>query len=305
MSDQLGPISYGPDAGRERPHVSHAELSASIPRRRPSISTPKSSGSWDEAYQNGQARDRGQSGQARANRPGPAQIRDARCRRRQAHPGRRPSWISPRWAICWRRNRPRRCKDEEKQEQEAIGGLRYRPGRSTSGICEMRDETRSCCMRMVLALSGRPGSGRGLSRANGVARADAVEIVRYENQHSRHMWSRPVSDGQAGLAVVFQGTRTCTTTPGPRPPRAPGLQLKVEATAGGSSTFRPGRVPAVANPSFDPARENVEVYAGDFTVFLPIEQSLSASPRAMPPSRSNSRASPARASCACLLSTRP
>ncbi len=156
---------------------------------------------------------------------------------------------------------------------------------------------------MGLVLSLVPGLARGEPVARPGGKADAVEIVRYENQRSSARLEPARLSGRPGLAVVFQGTEDLHYYARAETAPAPGLQLKVEATAGGikfgEAVFPPWQT------FVDSAGKTVEVYVGDFRVFVPIRKPPvpAHSPRRR--SRCESTASRARASCACLPSTRP
>jgi thiol:disulfide interchange protein DsbD len=101
-------------------------------------------------------------------------------------------------------------------------------------------------------------------------RAGAVEIVRYEDQHSQaHVEPARLGD-RPGLAVIFHGTSDLHFYASDKTAPSPDLKLKVEA-ASDSLHFDPAVFPkwGVLN---DPAIGKVEVYAGDFNVFLPIQK---------------------------------
>lgn len=135
----------------------------------------------------------------------------------------------------------------------------------------MRVKTVLVICAMVAALSGRLGLAGDRAGANEAPqRAGAVEIVRYEDQHSRaHI--EPVRLGdKPGLAVVFEGTTDLHYYASDETSPAPGLKLKVEATSD-NLRFDQAVFPkwGILN---DAAIGKVEVYVGDFTVFLPIQK---------------------------------
>ncbi|OHB63023.1 MAG: hypothetical protein A2Y76_14415 [Planctomycetes bacterium RBG_13_60_9] len=78
-------------------------------------------------------------------------------------------------------------------------------------------------------------------------------------------------DGTPGLAVIFEGTQDLHYYARAETAPAPGLQLKVEATAPGIEFGEP------VFPEWelfdDPTGQKIEVYVGDFTVFVPIRES--------------------------------
>jgi thiol:disulfide interchange protein len=101
-----------------------------------------------------------------------------------------------------------------------------------------------------------------------VPQRDTTEMVRYEKEYSRARLEPARRDGQPGLAVIFAGTgdlhyyARAETAPGA------GLQLRVEAT---SASLRFGEAIFPAWKSFrDSTGHKVEVYAGDFTIFVPL-----------------------------------
>ncbi len=101
-----------------------------------------------------------------------------------------------------------------------------------------------------------------------------AELARYE-QESSSARIEPARVGlQDGIAVVFTGTHDLHYYASEKTAPAPGLELKVEAI---SEQFNFG---APVFPKWeiftDPFGAKVEVYAGDFSVFLPITELVSA-----------------------------
>jgi len=103
------------------------------------------------------------------------------------------------------------------------------------------------------------------------ARAEevAVELARSGQEHSTVRLEPARYDGKAGIAVVFKGTSdlhyyaTSDTAP------APGMQLKVEAKGEG---FEFGEAIFPKWGLFkDLLGQSVEVYVGDFSIFVPIK----------------------------------
>jgi thiol:disulfide interchange protein DsbD len=115
-----------------------------------------------------------------------------------------------------------------------------------------------------------PGLARGGQSASPTGSADASRIVRYENEHSDARLEPARVDGQSGLAVVFQGTKDLHYYARAQTAPSPGLQLKVEASSSGIEFGKP------VFPSWrtfvDSTGKTVEVYAGDFRVFVPIRK---------------------------------
>ncbi|MBN2131379.1 MAG: thioredoxin family protein [Sedimentisphaerales bacterium] len=99
---------------------------------------------------------------------------------------------------------------------------------------------------------------------------DGVEIVRYEDESSRAHLAGARRDGRPGVAVVFEGTDDLHYYARPETAPAPGLHLQVEARADGidfgKAVFGPWKM------FNDPALGKVEVYVGDFTVFVPFAE---------------------------------
>jgi hypothetical protein len=99
---------------------------------------------------------------------------------------------------------------------------------------------------------------------------NAVEIVRYEDEHSHASLEPARLDGKPGLAVIFKGTDDLHYYARAETAPAAGMQLKVAATSD-RITFGDTVLPAW-NIFTDPAGQKVEVYAGDFTVFVPLRE---------------------------------
>jgi thiol:disulfide interchange protein len=102
-------------------------------------------------------------------------------------------------------------------------------------------------------------------------KANRLDIVRYEAEYSNVTVEPVRRDGRPGLAVVFHGTNDLHYYARAETAPTPGLQLKVEAQSAGIQ-FGPAVFPAWQTIR-DPAGRKVEVYEGDFTVFLPLIES--------------------------------
>jgi len=99
------------------------------------------------------------------------------------------------------------------------------------------------------------------------AQIQAKEIARYESEFSRAYVAAVVVDGKAGLAVVFEGTDDLHFYANPKTVPAPGFELKVSARAEGITFGEP--VFSKWEMFDDPAVGKIEVFVGDFTVFIP------------------------------------
>ena len=99
-------------------------------------------------------------------------------------------------------------------------------------------------------------------------RADATRIVQHEDEVSYVHLKPARRDDQPGLAVVFEGTDDLHYYARSETAPAPGLQLKVSAEADGIEFGE------AIFPDWEPFRDalgqDVEVYVGDFVVFVPI-----------------------------------
>lgn len=96
----------------------------------------------------------------------------------------------------------------------------------------------------------------------------AVELARDQNESSSVHIEPARLNEQAGLAVIFTGTHDLHYYANPETATAPGFELKVSA---GSDDFEFGDAVFPKWEIFnDPTGSKVEVYAGDFTVFVPI-----------------------------------
>ena len=98
--------------------------------------------------------------------------------------------------------------------------------------------------------------------------AAGTEMARHEQEFSSARIEPARMDRQAGIAILFTGTHDLHYYASPKTAPAPGFELKVEAKSGafdlGKAVFPKWQVIT------DPVGTKVEVYAGDFTVFVPI-----------------------------------
>ncbi len=109
---------------------------------------------------------------------------------------------------------------------------------------------------------------RDSNAATGTGASDRVEIARQDKEFSSARVEPARRGEQAGIAVVFEGTDDLHYYASPKTAPAPGYELKVEAKSDafdfGKAIFPKWHVIT------DPVGTKVEVYAGDFTVFVPI-----------------------------------
>jgi thiol:disulfide interchange protein len=100
--------------------------------------------------------------------------------------------------------------------------------------------------------------------------ADSVELVKYENEFSSVHLEPARMNEQVGIVVIFTGTHDLHYYANSATAPAAGLELKVEAKSD-DFDFRDAVFPKWEIFT-DPLGREVEVYAGDFTVFIPIEK---------------------------------
>jgi len=109
---------------------------------------------------------------------------------------------------------------------------------------------------------GEPNSATAGSLATG------VELARHENEFSSVRIETAQMDAIFGLAVIFEGTGDLHYYARPETAPAPEFKLTVKAISAsfvfGDAVFPKWKI------FTDPVGKNVEVYAGDFTVFVPI-----------------------------------
>lgn len=151
------------------------------------------------------------------------------------------------------------------------------------------------CAALLILL----GLTRGL-RAAGMPmrKTGATEIVRYEDESSSARVEPARWNGRPGLAVVFEGTGDMHYYARSETAPAPGLQLKIEAASDavqfGRAIFPPWEM------FTDSVGQNVEVYVGDFTVFVPFRN-----PQAAPAKAANVTVQIAGIACTSKVCLRP
>ncbi|MGE5296899.1 MAG: protein-disulfide reductase DsbD family protein [Solirubrobacterales bacterium] len=111
--------------------------------------------------------------------------------------------------------------------------------------------------------------------AQGGVASEATEIVQFELQQSSASLTPARLDGRPGVAVVFKGTEDLHYYARPETAPSPGMELQITAT---SDRLKFDRAVFPTWTLFtDATGQQVEVYVGDFTAFIPIrEESLSA-----------------------------
>lgn len=98
----------------------------------------------------------------------------------------------------------------------------------------------------------------------------ATEIVRFEQQYSQAHLEPARLNGRPGIAVVFKGSEDLHYYARPETAPAPGMELKITAAADGLA-FDETVLPPWG--IFDDLTgEQIQVYVGDFTAFIPIRE---------------------------------
>jgi thiol:disulfide interchange protein len=145
----------------------------------------------------------------------------------------------------------------------------------------MREETSSKLKRALLAVAvwiisffvvASFASGQETDEPNSTITGDmtsSMELARYEQEFSSAS-IKPAHLGQNhGIAVIFEGTDDLHYYAKPETATAPGFELKVTA---GSDDFEFGKAIFPKWSTFtDPFGKQVEVYVGNFTIFIPIK----------------------------------
>ena len=100
------------------------------------------------------------------------------------------------------------------------------------------------------------------------AEGETIELARYEKEYSNVRLEPVLLAGKTAVAVIFEGTEDLHYYAKAETAPAKGFELKIQ---GDSNDFDFGKVLYPAWGTFtDPSGKTVEVYAGDFTIFLPI-----------------------------------
>ncbi len=130
-------------------------------------------------------------------------------------------------------------------------------------------------MKRVLFFGVCALMGASLSPGRGASVPEATEIVRFELEESSAYLTPARWEGRPGIAVVFRGTDDLHYYAKSETAPAPGMQLKIAATS------RDMEFGGAVLPDWtlfdDPLGQQIEVYVGDFTAFIPLrEESLPA-----------------------------
>jgi thiol:disulfide interchange protein len=140
----------------------------------------------------------------------------------------------------------------------------------TTGI--LKDKLRvgiicAVCMLLGASLAWGQSAAEPNSAPSGGG-ATGVELARYENEFSSVRFEPARIGANFGLAAIFEGTNDLHYYAKPETAPAPGFELKVQAKSDnfdfGDAMFPEWKIIT------DPVGSKVEVYAGDFTVFVPI-----------------------------------
>lgn len=140
----------------------------------------------------------------------------------------------------------------------------------TAGISKVKLRTGMasvvCVLVSAFGLWGRNSSEPNSAAAGNVTAG--IELARYEDEFSSVHLKTAQMDMLFGVAVIFEGTDDLHYYAKPETAPSPGFELKVAAKSGnfsfGDAVFPKWKM------FTDPVGSKVEVYAGDFTVFVPI-----------------------------------
>ena len=128
-----------------------------------------------------------------------------------------------------------------------------------------------CVLISAYALWGQ-NSSESNSTADGSI-TTGIELARHEQESSSARIEPARMGRQNGIAVVFTGTDDLHYYANPKTATAPGFELKVAAKSDhfdfGETVFPKWKI------FTDPLGSKVEVYVGDFTVFMPITSAKS------------------------------
>lgn len=123
-----------------------------------------------------------------------------------------------------------------------------------------------CIVAFTCGVRARNTEGPGSSVAD--APTGELELVKHEKEFSSARIEPARIGRKNGIAVIFTGTHDLHYYANSQTAPAAGLELKIKATSDG---FDFGKAVFPKWEIFtDPVGDKVEVYAGDFTVFVPI-----------------------------------
>ena len=140
----------------------------------------------------------------------------------------------------------------------------------TAGISKVKLRTGIvpvvCVLVIASGLWGRNSSEPNSAAASNVTAG--IELARYEDEFSSAHLEAAQMDTLFGVAVIFEGTDDLHYYAKPETAPSSGFELKVAAKSGnfgfGDAVFPKWKM------FTDPVGSKVEVYAGNFTVFVPI-----------------------------------
>ena len=140
----------------------------------------------------------------------------------------------------------------------------------TAGISKIKLQTAIasavCVFVIACGLWGRDSSEPNSAAADNVTAG--IELARYEGEFSSVHLKTAQMDTLFGVAVIFEGTDDLHYYAKPETAPAPGFELKINAKSEkidfGDAVFPKWKI------FTDPVGSKVEVFAGDFTVFVPI-----------------------------------
>ncbi len=117
-----------------------------------------------------------------------------------------------------------------------------------------------------------PVWGQDANTPNAIIHVDpntSVELARYEQEYSSARIVPARMDSDTGIAVIFEGTDDLHYYAKSETAPAPGFKLKVQAKSD-NFEFGPAMFPKWGTFT-DPLGKKVEVYVGNFNVFIPIQ----------------------------------
>ncbi len=123
-----------------------------------------------------------------------------------------------------------------------------------------------CVFAAICCASGENPDGQGSTVTADVT--DSVELVRYKDEFSSVRFEPARMGQQVGVAFIFTGTHDLHYYARAETAPAPGLELRVEAKS--NDFYFDNAVFPKWEIFTDPVGKKVEVFAGDFTVFVPI-----------------------------------